>query len=106
MTRLVWVTLLLVCGCVTIKVPPPKAGEFSNYREFAYNRSRILSWPGVPAELQAKARTCMVDVSIGYITPTEMERLNAAPKSKPNRRAGVARSATGDRSCGAKSTRQ
>jgi hypothetical protein len=67
----------MMAGCVQIHVDEPKPGEFSNYREFAYNRARMMSWRGVPADLQARARICAVDATIPYFTPVEMERLDA-----------------------------
>jgi uncharacterized protein YceK len=67
----------LLTGCISIHMDDPKPGQFGNYREMLYRRMEIFQWKDVPATVQAKVRTCAVDSMMPYITPAELEHLDA-----------------------------
>jgi hypothetical protein len=68
---------LLLSGCITVTVPQPQPGEYSNFREMAYRQMQMLSFPNVSDKTQAEFRTCAVDAMYPYYTPKEIETLDA-----------------------------
>ena len=76
MRRLSMGLVLMLVGCAVLP-PPPKPGDYIDYRTMAYDRAKQLTWGDVPADLQARARTCMVDATLSYYTPDEMRKADA-----------------------------
>jgi hypothetical protein len=74
----VWVCVAIILGgCTASRIPAPKPGEFSSYRDFAISRSPKNRWPDVPQDLQARARACAIDAQMTYFTPNELKRMEA-----------------------------
>jgi hypothetical protein len=76
MRKLLMGAALVLVGCAVLP-PPPKPGEYSNYRACAYDRAKQLTWGDVPADIQVRARTCMVDAKLSYYTLDEMNKADA-----------------------------
>jgi hypothetical protein len=68
---------LAAAGCTIGHVEDPKPGQYADYRSLAIDRAQKISIQGVPEPLMRQVRTCMIDTSLDYITPAELERWNA-----------------------------
>jgi len=78
-----WVNLAgLFCAGVVLSAcvatpPPPKPGQYGNYREMALDRANKVFWRGVPEDLQQRAKSCAVDLAVEWLTPGELQKLDA-----------------------------
>jgi hypothetical protein len=67
---------LVLSGCA-VNVDRPTPGQYSDYREMAYDESKAMNIEGVPEELKRKLQICTVDTTMDFMTPSEIQWVNA-----------------------------